>query len=203
MKLDADLMSRITPEVIQEALNIVEGKHPKKTKLYPVNSRGIPEYQSVLYTVDHLFWKRNTEGLAVQKMVFSTEQAHEAMLSLMEYYGDRLTKAHLETIMAWRNNSLSDVLVYFPPEGERDKEGLPFCQIVVSVALFDRICRDPAKGAFSHLMVRETIYDELERAFNQAAAMKVKTAPLISVAIYNDDDLPSAGDPPTQEGPQE
>lgn len=184
--LSSDLLKQITPEVMEEAVRLVSERAVSKSQRYPVNSKGVPEYRSVVFTVDHIFTSRNTETIGIQKMAFSTEEAQEAALALFDYYGDKLSGFTLSTLLQWRENHLSDVLVYFVPQTVRDRSGESFFQIVCSQDLYSRIGRDMTKGKFSHLMIRETIFDAVEKMILQATVQKAPVPPLVSVAVYDD-----------------
>lgn len=202
LRLDASLMKQITPEVINAAIQLVAERNSGRNK-YPLNSFGVPEYRSVLLTLDHLFFSRQKQGIDIQKMVMSIEEPYDAMMALFAYYDEQITPATFKTLLEWNQNRLTDVLVYFTPPTVRDVTGNPVFQIVVGVDLYNRIAKDRVKGKFSHLMTRDAILDEVDKAIALAASKKLQTPSLISVAIYEDleDAAQDAPPPPPPTAP--
>lgn len=184
-RIDAKLAAQMTPEVIDAAIRLIAERNSGKLQ-YPTNAHGVPEYRSVVLRLDHLFFDRAKVGLSIQKMVMSCEEPYDAIMALMAYYADDLNHVTFKTLLEWKNNCLTDVLVYFAPKNERDIAGGPIFEVVIGMDLHNRISRDKDKGKFSYLATRDVILDAIDKVIARAAATKQSLPGLISVSIYDD-----------------
>lgn len=135
---------------------------------YSRNARGVPEFASVVITLDHLF---NSDPLHVkQKMVYSTETAEEALASLFDYYGETSLlglKSTRQILNELDSDPTHSIAIYLVPANMRDRKGGMIVQTVCSTAALHRLTNHPAFGDGSSLVAIDALTGFLARTFGR------------------------------------
>jgi len=121
---------------------------------YPQNEDGSPEYGSVIITLDHLSAGREGDPNVRNKMVFSTEDEIQTVISLFAYYQNisATSNAAVVKLLGSAANADFPVIVYSPAAIEgTDFQGNT--QIVLPMPSFSRLLSHPDFGNGSMLMM--------------------------------------------------
>lgn len=106
-----------------------------------------PSYKSLILTVDHT---TAIEGALVQKVVYSDQTLEEAILALLDYYGEADYLKNPETIKLFQQVALSDL----PAVVYRTKENI---QIVMAMGTHDELLARSESLADCHLFILNTV----------------------------------------------
>lgn len=131
---------------------------------YPKNSKGDPEFASVVLTLDHLLFADAHD--VVQKFVYSTKDAEGTLLALIDYYKEsqiKLLPSTLDLLVQGRMNPEGSIYLYsvpltnLPATPGRIPSGQPntggvIVQVVMSTPAFYDLINHPDVGRGSALL---------------------------------------------------
>lgn len=158
---------------------------------YPRNSRGQPEFGSALITLDHLIASPTDHNVHF-KMVYSTQTAAEALLSLMHDYYPSLGAPGLaikdmstfEILKQLDEDPANSIALYFVPV-VMDRRGGNIVQVVLSMPALQRLVTHPAFGNGSALLGLDSLVGSVAQYAEAAKAQHGGLPPLMLMQIQD------------------
>jgi hypothetical protein len=158
---------------------------------YPRNNRNQPEFGSVILTFDHTSQRENSIHI-IQKCVYGTETAAEALLSLMHDYYPSLgapalainDMATFEILKQLDSDPENMIALFFVPVVV-DRMGGNFVQVILSMIALQRLIAHPAYGNGSALLGMDALAGAIQAIAQATVKQQGELPPLLLLELQD------------------
>lgn len=153
------------------------------------------EYQSVVITLDHLLYRK--DGHMTTKAVYSTEEAEQALLSLLRYYGEAdlaAVPSTLDIFIRGRSNKQGSVYLYVVPAGPTRSNGEAnqglIVQAVMSTETLQFLISHPYLGSGSFANAVKKLVDQILKTMGDLRDATNGSFPKLTLLSYSEEPEP-------------